>query len=101
VDRRGRTGEVVDLVDFDIERKSHIVPDQFEALVPDQIFDIAPRACKKIIDAQDFMTSREQGLAKKRADEPGPTGNKNAPTKMHQTFPNWAQAQIASREQRQ
>jgi hypothetical protein len=35
------------------------------------------------------MTAREQGLAKKRADESGSPGNKNTPTKMHPIFPNW------------
>ena len=33
VNRRRRTGEIVDLVDLDIERKGHVVADQLEALV--------------------------------------------------------------------
>ena len=30
VDRRGRAGEIVNLVDLDVEREGHIVPNQFE-----------------------------------------------------------------------
>jgi hypothetical protein len=51
VDGRCRTREIVDFIDLDVERKGHIVPDQLEALVPDQILDIAPCACEKIIHA--------------------------------------------------
>jgi hypothetical protein len=33
VDRRGRTGEIVDLVDLDIERERHVVAHQLEARI--------------------------------------------------------------------
>jgi hypothetical protein len=41
VNRRGRTGEIV-LVDFDMEGKCYIVPQQFEPRVIKQLFYVAP-----------------------------------------------------------
>ena len=41
VHRRGRAGEVVDLVDLDVERERHVVADQLEMLVVEQMLDVA------------------------------------------------------------
>ena len=41
VDRRGRAGEVVDLVDLDIEREGHVVAHQLEARMCQQVRDVA------------------------------------------------------------
>ena len=41
VDRRGRAGEVVDLVDLDVERKGHVVAHQLEARIAEQVRDVA------------------------------------------------------------
>ena len=46
VDRGGGTGEIEDLVDFDIERKGHVVANQLEIVVVEQVIDIAPRPVK-------------------------------------------------------
>ena len=56
-------------------------------LLPDQVFDVAARAGEEIVDTEDLMAAREQGLAKKRADESRPSGDKNTPTKMHWILP--------------
>ena len=40
VDRRGRAGEVVDLVDLDVEREGHVVAHQLEARVAEQMRDV-------------------------------------------------------------
>ena len=40
VDRRGRAGEVVDLVDLDVERERHVVAHQLEARMPHQMIDV-------------------------------------------------------------
>ena len=40
VDRRGRAGQIVDLVDLDIERKRHVVAHQLEVRVVEQMLDI-------------------------------------------------------------
>jgi hypothetical protein len=62
------------------------VTDQLEALVTDQVLDVAARAGEEIVDSKDFMTTREQGLAEKGADVTRSSGNKNTPTKMHWTI---------------
>ena len=43
--RRGRAGEVVDLVDLDVEREGHVVAHQLEARVAEQVRDVA-LACR-------------------------------------------------------
>ena len=53
VDRRGRAGQIVDLVDLDIERKGDVVAEQLEAIVTEDAIEIAPRAGEEIVDADD------------------------------------------------
>ena len=43
--RRGRAGEIVDLVDLDVERERHVVADQLEMLVVEQMLDVVV-ACR-------------------------------------------------------
>jgi hypothetical protein len=50
---RGRASEIVDLVHLDIERKRHVVPEQFETRMREKMLDIPARAGKEIIDAYD------------------------------------------------
>ena len=49
VDRASRTGQVVDLINLDIKRKSHIVTDQLKIAVVQQVCNILLRAGKKVI----------------------------------------------------
>ena len=58
VNGRGRTGEVVDLIDFDVERERHIVTNQLKPMVIEQMIDVAPRAGEEVIDAYDDGTIR-------------------------------------------
>jgi hypothetical protein len=57
VNRRGRTSEVVNLVDLGIERKRHVVTYQLEILITYEMLDVAPRACEKIVHAQDVVSA--------------------------------------------
>ena len=43
VDGRGRAGEVVDLVDLDIERKGDVVAHHLESGVAEQVLDVVAR----------------------------------------------------------
>ena len=52
VDRRGRAGEVEDLVDLDVEREGHVVAHQLEARVAEQVRDVALGAGEEVVDAQ-------------------------------------------------
>lgn len=51
VHRGGRAGEVVDFIDFDIQRESDVVPQQFKIRMQGQMADIAFAAGIKIIGA--------------------------------------------------
>jgi hypothetical protein len=53
---RSRTGEIVNLIDFDIQWQSYVVPDEFKLRLPNQMFDIAARSGKKIINAKNVRT---------------------------------------------
>jgi hypothetical protein len=75
VDGRGRASEVVDLIDFDVERERHIVTDQLKPMVIEQVIDVAPRAGEEVIDAYDDSTIREQPLTEVRAEEASPAGD--------------------------
>ena len=83
MDRRGRTGQIVDLIHLDIERKRHVVAHQLEAVVIDHAIDVAACAGEKIIDADDVGAVLEQALAKMRAEKSGAAGHKHAGFEMH------------------
>jgi hypothetical protein len=40
--RRG-AGQVVDLIDLDVKRKCHVVPDQLKSRMLEQVLDVGPR----------------------------------------------------------
>jgi hypothetical protein len=69
VDGGGGTGQIIDLIGFDIERKSHIVPDHLETVMIEHALDVAPCAGEIIVDANDVGTLLEQALAKMRAEK--------------------------------
>ena len=52
MDRRGRAGQVVDLVDLDVEREGHVVAHQLEARVVQADGDVLLAAGEEIVDAQ-------------------------------------------------
>ena len=81
----GRRGarQIVDLVDLHVEREGHVVADQFETLVVQQMLDIAARAAEEIIDADDVGALRKQPLAKVRAEKTRPAGYQDLLFKMH------------------
>jgi hypothetical protein len=83
VHRRSRTGEIVDLVDFHVERESHVVTHQFEALVADDMRDVTLGAGEEIVDADEIGAALQQALAQMRAEKTGPAGHENAFFKMH------------------
>ena len=58
VNGRSRAGEVIDLIDFDVERERHIVTNQLKAMVIEQMIDVASRAGEEVIDAYDDSAIR-------------------------------------------
>jgi len=63
MDRRGGTGEVVNLIDLDVERKGHVVPQQFEPRVAHEMRNVRLAAGEEIIDAQNFVAFQYQSVA--------------------------------------
>ena len=78
VDRRGRTGEVVDLVDLDIEREADVVAQELEARIGVQMVDVALGRRKQIVGADDLMALLEQPVDQMRAEEAGSARHKDA-----------------------
>ena len=78
VDRRGRAGEIVDLVDLDIEREGHVVAHELEARMAEQVLDIALGAGEQVVDAEHLMALAEQPVAQVRAEEAGAAGHQDA-----------------------
>jgi hypothetical protein len=70
VDGRGRASQIVDLIDFDVEGERHVVPDQLEALVPDQMVDVRLGAGEEIVDADDVVARCDQPITEVGAEKP-------------------------------
>jgi hypothetical protein len=80
---RSGTSEVVNLIDFDIQREGDVVPEQLEMRMTGQVFYISARSGKEIVDAENGRSVRQQALAKVRSDEAGTASNQYARFKMH------------------
>ncbi len=78
VNRRGRAGEVVDLVHFDIEREGHVMAQELEPRITVQVIDVPLRPGEKVVHANDVVTFRQEGIDQVRADESCATRNENA-----------------------
>ena len=77
MDRRGRAGEVVDLVHLDIERKRHVVPQRLELRPAQQVRDVVLAPREVIVDAKHVVPLLDQPLAEMRPQEPGPAGHQD------------------------
>ena len=78
VDRRGRAGEVVDLVDLDVEREGDVVAHQLEMRIAQQMRDVVLAAGEEVVDAQHVVAVAQQALAQMRAEEAGAAGHQHA-----------------------
>src|SRR3954468_23870963 len=62
-DRRGRTGEIIDLVHFDKQRVRYIMPHRLEMRVAEQDGDVVLTSGEVIVDAEYVVTLGAQLLA--------------------------------------
>jgi Fe2+ transport system protein B len=69
VNRRRGAGKVVDLVDFNIEWKSHIVTHKFEARLGVQVVNILLSTGEQIVDAEHLVAQLKQPVREVRAQE--------------------------------
>ena len=54
VNRRCGTGEIIDLIDFQIDRERDVMSNTLEAFVVEEMLDIEARSSKEIVQADDF-----------------------------------------------
>jgi hypothetical protein len=78
MDRRGGTREVVDLVNLEQDRFSHIVPDELKSVVVQQVKDVFLSPGKKIVKTNNFVAFVQKSFAKMRSDKSGTAGDKNS-----------------------
>jgi len=76
--RGGGAGEVVDLIDLELEGVDDVVTDQFERGMADEVEDVAFAAGEKVVEADDFVAFMEKPLAEVGAKESRTTGDQNA-----------------------
>ena len=77
MDGGGGAGEIVNLVDFDIEREADIVTHQFEARMGQQAMHVVTCARIEIVDAEDLMPIVQQALAQMRAEKARAAGHQD------------------------
>ena len=72
------TREIVDLVDFQIERESDVVPDDLEIRIADNVRDVLLAPGIEIVDANDVAAVGQEPFAQVRAEKSGPAGDQHA-----------------------
>ena len=83
VHRRSGAGQIVDLVDFDVERKRHIVPHYLEVRLSNEMRDVVLRSREEIVDAQNRPPVGDEPLTEMRPKESSAAGDKNAFACVH------------------
>jgi hypothetical protein len=59
----GWAREIVDLINLELERVTHIMPDELKTGVPDEVLDVALSAGEKVIEAENFVSFIEKAFA--------------------------------------
>jgi hypothetical protein len=62
--RRGKASEVVDLVDFHVQREGHVVPHQLEARLGQQVVHVVPGARAEVVHREQVMAEVEETTPK-------------------------------------
>lgn len=65
------------MINLDVERKGHVVPQQLEARMGEQVSDVILAASEEIVDAEDVMAIRDQAVAEVRAEKTGAAGDEH------------------------
>ena len=81
MDRRGRTGKIVYLVNLDEEGERHVVAQELKARVRVQVLHVALAPSEQVVGAQHLMAISQQPIDEMRAEKPCSPGHQN-------TFPN-------------
>ena len=84
VDRRRRTGEVVDLVALDVQREGHVVAQHLEAPVVQEVVDVAFVSGVEVVHADHLVPLLQKFFAEPAAEEPAAARYHDA---FHYVFP--------------
>ncbi len=76
---RSRAGQVVNLVDFYIQRVHDVVHDQLEVLVTDPMLNVLPAPRVRVVDDYDLVPVEHEPVDEVAADEPRPAGDEYPP----------------------
>ena len=79
-----RTGQVVDLIDFEVDRVDDVVTDAFKMGISQQMADVVLAAGVKIIEAKELLSLCEKPLAEVRSEKAGAAGDQNP---FHVVYP--------------
>jgi hypothetical protein len=63
MDGGSRTGQVIDFINLNIERKSYIVPHNLKMVIVHEVLDVVLGSGKKIIKTDDVVLFLEQSFA--------------------------------------
>jgi hypothetical protein len=79
-----RTGQVVDLIDFEVDRVDDVVTDAFKMGISQQMADVVLAAGEKIVEAKEILSLCEKPLAEVRSEKAGAAGDQNP---FHVAYP--------------
>ena len=74
----GRTSQIEDFIDFQIKRKSYVVPDDLELGTAEESTEVVLATSVEVIHAQHFMPGADQFLTQVGAEETCTTCHQNA-----------------------
>src|SRR5258707_1687622 len=77
-DGRRRAGEVIDLVDLDVQGKGDVVADQLKPRMTEEVDQVVPRARVEVVHDQAVVALLEQPPGQVRPEETRATGNQYA-----------------------
>jgi hypothetical protein len=87
VNGRGGTGQIINLIRLDIERKCYVVSDYLKTMMIKHRLDVSPRSGEIIIDANDIGALVEQLLTQMGTEKSGSSRNQRARFKMQLRIP--------------
>jgi hypothetical protein len=59
---RRRAGEIVDFIDFDKKWHCYVMAEKLKSSIIEEVGDIAPGPCEKVVKTQHFVTLHEEAL---------------------------------------
>ena len=84
--RRGRAGQIVNLVNLHIQRKGNVVTHQLEMRIVQQAQDVVLVAGEKVVDAKDVVSGRQQPFAEMRTQKTRSAGYHHSFSRIHRRY---------------